>query len=499
MEVLKITKQEKSKLLANKEKFNVAAYARVSTDSDDQINSFESQKLYYESKINKNNDWRLVNIYADYGISGTNIYKRENFLRMISDALVGKIDVILTKSISRFARNTVDTLKYVRLLKERNIAIIFEEEKINTLDNTGEFLITVLSSVAQQESFNISSHVKRGHEMLLKSGNVILGKRCYGYRFINKENRIEIIPEEAKIVKMIFNLFLEGKSIKEIKSELEKDKIPTYNNNQTWNIETIRRILTNEKYKGDLLQRKNITPNPLGKIKVNKGLADKYLIRNFHEPIIIPAAFDMVQKIINEKREKTCLYKTPKLSILSYRIKCGFCGSSNNKMTIRRSGTVSICRNRWKNGRNNCPDSRNMHIHKILKVICKGLNKATKSIIESNDQNLLYVKQIINKNNKIDDNELLGKIIKYIIVGGYDSYKRKLPYMIRIILFNNYPLEDYSIKKISKEEILNIKTSIITSSWISQKIITYSPPGTHEKEITIPKVKVTVEVENGNN
>ena len=168
MEVLKIAKQEESKLIVNKEKINVAAYARVSTDSDDQINSFESQKKYYESKINKNNDWRLVNIYADYGISGTNIYKRENFLRMISDALIGKIDIILTKSISRFARNTVDTLKYVRLLKERNIAIIFEEERINTLDNTGEFLITVLSSVAQQESFNISAHVKKGHEMLLK-------------------------------------------------------------------------------------------------------------------------------------------------------------------------------------------------------------------------------------------------------------------------------------------------------------------------------------------
>ena len=499
MQVLKITKQEKSKLLANKEKFNVAAYARVSTDSDDQINSFESQKKYYENKINNNSDWRLVSIYADYGISGTNIYKRENFLRMISDALVGKIDIILTKSISRFARNTMDTLKYVRLLKEKNIAVIFEEEKINTLDNTGEFLITVLSSVAQQESFNISAHVKKGHEMLLKSGNVILGKRCYGYRFINKENRIEIIPKEAKIIKMIFNLFLEGKNVNEIKSELEKKKIPTYNNTLTWNAETIRRILTNEKYKGDLLQRKNITLNPLGKIKVNKGFADKYLIRNFHEPIIDPNDFDKVQKLINEKREKTCLYKNPKLSILSYRIKCGFCGSSNNKMTIRRSGTVSVCRNRWKNGRNNCPDSRNMHIHKILNVISKGLSKATKSIIESNNQNLLYTKQIINNNIEVYDNELFGKIIKYIIVGGYDSYKRKLPYMIRIILFNNYPLEDYSIKKISKEEILNLKTLVINSSWISQKIITYSPPGTHEKEITISKVKVTVEVENGNN
>lgn len=228
MEVLKIAKKEESKLIANKEKINVAAYARVSTESDDQINSFESQKMYYENKINSNKNWKLVEVYSDYGISGTSVKKRESFTRMINDATSGKIDLILTKSISRFARNTVDALNFIRILKENNIAVYFEEENINTLESSGEFLITVLSSVAQQESINISLNVRKGHEMLLKKGKVILGVRCFGYKFINKENRIEIVPNEAKVVKQIFKEFLKVKSLSKVKDYLEKKKIKTY-------------------------------------------------------------------------------------------------------------------------------------------------------------------------------------------------------------------------------------------------------------------------------
>ncbi len=172
---------------------------------------------------------------------------------MINDAMIGNIDMILTKSISRFARNTVDTLKYVRMLKERNIGILFEEENINTLDKTGEFSSSILSSVAQQESENISAHVRKGHEMLLRSGKVLFGNGCLGYRYINKDLRIEVVPEEAEIVKKIFALFLEGNSIGFIKRYLESNNIKTYRNRSKWDTTNIKNILRNEKYVGDLL------------------------------------------------------------------------------------------------------------------------------------------------------------------------------------------------------------------------------------------------------
>ena len=164
-------------------RLRVAAYARVSTDSEDQLNSFESQVKYYNERINKNNEWLFVEVYADESISGTQDYKRSNFMRMIQDSLNGKIDLILTKSISRFARNTLDTLKYVRMLKVKNVAILFEEENINTLEMAGELLLTILSSVAQQESETISSHVKLGLKMKQQRGELIGYNGCLGYTY----------------------------------------------------------------------------------------------------------------------------------------------------------------------------------------------------------------------------------------------------------------------------------------------------------------------------
>ena len=498
MEVLKIAKQEESRLIVNKEKLNVAAYARVSTESDDQINSFESQKMYYENKINSNINWKLVEVYSDYGISGTSVKKRESFTRMINDAINGKIDLILTKSISRFARNTVDALNFIRLLKENNIAVYFEEENINTLESSGEFLITVLSSVAQQESINISLNVRKGHEMLLKKGKVILGVRCFGYKFINKENRIEIVPNEAKVVKQIFKEFLKVKSLSKVKDYLEKKKIKTYKGREVWNKETIRRILTNEKYVGDLLQRKNVIHNPLGKIRINNGIEDKYLIKDFHEAIINRDDFKKVQEILKKIYDSKKSHKKPTHNILSYKIKCGYCGNPNNNLYIKRSGLTSICKLRKHNGRKYCPNSKNIHFQKIFEIVCKGLDNSKQDVMKSDNENLLYVKNLL-KNKKFDNNELIKKAVKFVIIGGYDAYKRPLPYMVRIILLNKCLLDDYMLKKINKEEVLSIKTSIIYNGWISKKIITYGPKGPHHREIVIPKVKVTVEAENGNN
>ena len=205
-------------------RLRVAAYARVSTDSEDQLNSFESQVKYYNEKIKKNNEWLFVEVYADESISGTQDYKRSNFMRMIQDSLNGKIDLILTKSISRFARNTLDTLKYVRMLKEKNVAILFEEENINTLEMAGELLLTILSSVAQQESETISSHVKLGLKMKQKRGELIGYNGCLGYNYDKESKSISVNEEEAEIVKYIFNRYAQGVGSSIIAKELTNMK-----------------------------------------------------------------------------------------------------------------------------------------------------------------------------------------------------------------------------------------------------------------------------------
>ena len=191
-------------------KLKVAAYARVSTDSEDQLNSFESQVKYYNEKISKNIEWSFVEVYADESILGTQDYKRSNFMRMINDALVGKFDMIITKSISRFARNTVDTLKYVRLLKERNIAVFFVEENINTLEMSSEFVLTILSSVAQQESENISNHVKLGFKAKMERGEMIGFNGCLGYDYDPNTKSLSVNEDEKKIVQYIYNRYIQG-------------------------------------------------------------------------------------------------------------------------------------------------------------------------------------------------------------------------------------------------------------------------------------------------
>ena len=244
-------------------KLKVAAYARVSTDSEDQLNSFESQVKYYNEKITKNIEWSFVEVYADESISGTQDYKRSNFMRMIQDSMNGKIDLILTKSISRFARNTLDTLKYVRMLKEKNVAILFEEENINTLEMAGELLLTILSSVAQQESETISSHVKLGLKMKQQRGELIGYNGCLGYTYDKENKSISINQEEAEIVKYIFNRYAQGVGSSIIARELINMKYLTLKGLTRWSDSTVRRILKNEKYKGDVLQGKTYTTDPI--------------------------------------------------------------------------------------------------------------------------------------------------------------------------------------------------------------------------------------------
>lgn len=282
-----------------KPKLRVAAYCRVSTDSDEQASSYEKQVEHYTDFIKANAEWEFAGIYADDGISGTNTKKREEFNRMIEDCMAGRIDMIITKSISRFARNTLDCLKYIRQLKEKNIPVFFEKENINTMDSKGEVLLTIMASLAQQESESLSKNVKLGLQFRYQNGEVQINhNRFLGYTK-DENGHLIIEPEEAEIVKRIYREYFEGKSLKQIGDGLMKDGILTAAKKPTWRPEPIKKILQNEKYIGDALLQKTYTVDVLTKKRVkNNGIMPQYYVENNHEPIIPRDLYMQVQEEI---------------------------------------------------------------------------------------------------------------------------------------------------------------------------------------------------------
>ncbi len=311
-----------SKIIEYKRK--VAAYARVSTDNEEQLSSYAAQVDYYTRYIKSKEEWEFVDIYTDEGISATNTKKRDGFKRMVKDALDGKIDLIVTKSVSRFARNTVDTLTTVRKLKEHGVEVYFEKENIYTFDSKGELLITIMSSLAQEESRSISENTTWGQRKRFADGKVSLPyKNFLGYE--KGENDIpRIVEKEAKIVRFIYKMFLEGKTPSGIAAHLTQQKIPTPRGKEKWTTSTIRSILTNEKYKGDALLQKSYTVDFLTKRKKkNEGEVPQYYVENSHPAIISPEVFDMVQYEF-EKRKGQVQSGT---SLFSSKIVCGGCGS----------------------------------------------------------------------------------------------------------------------------------------------------------------------------
>lgn len=306
-------------------KRRVAAYARVSTDSDEQLSSYEAQVDFYTRHINSNPEWEFVAVYTDEGISGTNIKKRDGFNRMIADALDGKIDLILTKSISRLARNTVDSLVTVRKLKEKGVEIYFEKENIYTLDAKGEVLITIMSSLAQEESRSISENVTWGIRKSMEDGKISLSyKHFLGYEK-GKNDLPKIVEEEAKIIRKIYSLFLEGKTIRNIAQYLTEQNIPTPGGKKQWRVSTVMSILRNEKYKGDALLQKTYTADFLSKtIKKNNGEVQQYYIENSHPAIIEPEIFDLVQSEI-KKRQPNRRHLNNN-SPFAAKLICGECG-----------------------------------------------------------------------------------------------------------------------------------------------------------------------------
>ena len=317
--IFKITKDEKTV------KRRVAAYARVSTGSEEQLTSYEAQVDYYTKYIKSKNDWEFVKVYTDEGITATNTKRRDGFNQMIQDALNGKIDLIVTKSVSRFARNTVDSLIAVRKLKAKGREVYFEKENIYTLDSKGELLITIMSSLAQEESRSISENVTWGQRKRFADGKVSLPyKHFLGYEK-GPDGLPKVVEKEAETIRLIYRLFLEGKTLSAIAQRLTHEKIKTPSGKEKWNWSTVKSILSNEKYKGDALLQKCYTIDFLTKKqKKNEGEVPQYYVKNSHEAIISTEVYDLVQAEFKRRTKTPHCFSSH--SPFSSKIECGECG-----------------------------------------------------------------------------------------------------------------------------------------------------------------------------
>lgn len=338
-------------------KRKVAGYARVSTDSDEQFTSYEAQVEYYTNYIQSNPRWEFVGVYTDEGISGLNTKHRDGFNQMIADALDGKIELIVTKSVSRFARNTVDSLTTIRKLKEKGVEVYFEKESIWTFDSKGELLLTIMSSLAQEESRSISENVTWSVRKRFADGRVSVPYSIFLGYDKGPDGNLVINPEEAKIVVLIYQMFMGGKSPASIAKYLTEQGIPTPGGKTEWQSSTVKSILTNEKYKGDALLQKSFTIDYLSKkMKTNTGEIPQYYVEGNHEAIISPEEFDLVQAELARRKKYGRTISTS--SIFSSRIICSECGCfygqkvwhSNDK--YRR--LVWRCNGKFQKGQKKC-------------------------------------------------------------------------------------------------------------------------------------------------
>lgn len=367
-----------------KPKLKVAAYCRVSTDSDEQASSYEVQVEHYTQFIQKNPEWELAGIFADDGISGCNTKKRSEFNRMIEDCMAGKIDMIITKSISRFARNTLDCLKYIRELKEKNIPVFFEKENINTMDSKGEVLLTIMASLAQQESQSLSQNIKLGLQYRYQNGEVQVNhNRFLGYTK-DEEGHLIIEPTEAEVVKRIYREYLEGGSLLQIGRGLEADGILTAAGKAKWRPTTLQKILRNEKYIGDALLQKTYTVDFLNKKRVqNNGIVPQYYVENSHEPIIPRDLYMQVQEEMvrranlhsGAKRKKRVYSSKYALSSIVY---CPKCGDIYRRIAWNNRGkhsTVWRCCTRVEHGPGKC-DAPTIQESDLQAAVVKAINLA---------------------------------------------------------------------------------------------------------------------------
>ena len=396
MEVRKIAKktitviEPKQALLVDKAKYQqtrMAAYCRVSTDSAEQKTSYETQKQVYTDMIARRKDWTMVGIYADEGISGTRADKRPEFNKMIKDCLAGKIDYIITKSVSRFARNTVECLEFVRMLKARNIGILFEEQNIDTLKCDSELYLVIYAGFAQSESESMSKNITWAFRKNFEDGKVVFNySKMVGYRKGNDGNP-EIIPEEAEIIRNIYAWFLAGKTPREIIDLLITDGIQTKCGKQKWSVGTIQSILRNEKYCGDAILQKTVTIDCISKThKKNTGEAPMYYVHNNHEAIVTREQFNKVQEEL--LRRNTIVPKNASKAIsaqgrysryaLTEITHCDECGTRYKRCTWAKKDVRKIvwrCMSRIEHGTQYCKNSPSLEESKLHQAIVRAINR----------------------------------------------------------------------------------------------------------------------------
>ena len=392
-----------------KQRLRVAPYCRVSTSSEEQLDSYQAQIEYYTEKIAAQQEWTMVDMFADEGKTGTSTKKRKEFLRMIKACEKGKVDLIITKSVSRFCRNTLDGLDYVRRLKRMGVGVFFEKENVNTLYMDNEMILTFMMSQAQAESESMSGNIRWGHRKNFKDGKVYFHYAGFlGYRR-GENNLPEIDPEEAEIVRRIFSRYLIGHSVAKIIADLEADGIKTARGHKKWNDGVIRGMLRNEKYMGDaLLQKTYIADLFTRQTRKNTGELPQYYVENSHPAIIDRLTFQRVQEEMARRSSlkkvsavaKTELAKYSGKYVLTELLSCGNCGSPYRRVTWTRPEGKKIvwrCINRLENGKKFCKDSPTLEESRIHTAVVSAMNemfslKSMKAILQDSIQSALAQK-----------------------------------------------------------------------------------------------------------
>lgn len=459
------------------DRIRVAAYCRVSTDGDEQLGSFESQKLYYEEKIAANPEWVNAGIFADEAITGTKTDKRSGFQEMISRCQNGEIDMIVTKSISRFARNTVDTLNHVRMLREKNIAVFFEKENIDTLDMNGELLLTIMSSLAQQEVESLSQNVKLGLQMKMKRGELVGFNGCYGYDYDPDTKTLSVNEEEAETVRMIYDMYLQGYGTTTIAKRLVELGIKNKKGEVSWHTHGVMGMIKNEKYKGDILLGKTFTTDPISKRRLaNFGEENQYYLRDHHEPIVSREVWDEAEQIRLKRAKNKVVTATgnreryTRQYSFSSMCECAFCG---HKLTRRRRHSSSVyekpvwqCMNATKNGISNCPNCK-----AIDEAILEGAFVDAFKLLAGNFDDVLdvvlsYVEASTNSDDNIRKRQQLDKDIS--------SLESKKSRMTDMLIDGTITKEVYDEKMLEftrKLHTLSDKRKILSDSIYTQKDI----------------------------
>ena len=455
-------------------KRKVAAYCRVSTDNEDQANSFESQQRYFRQYIERNPDWELYEVFADEGISGTNTKKRKEFNRMIACAKNGDFDLIVTKEISRFARNTLDSIFYTRDLKKHGVGVIFMNDNINTLDGDAELRLAIMSSIAQEESRKTSERVKWGQKRQMEQG-VVFGRSMLGYDV--KDGKMYINEDGAKVVRLIFHKFVnEGKGTHVIARELREEGIKPMRVKE-WQNTVILRVIRNEKYCGDLVQKKTYTPDFLShEKKVNLGQEEFVIIKDHHEPIISRELFDKANRILDEKSlSQEGKAKHSNRYPFSGKIKCGCCGSSYvARYKNRKDGS------RYKAWR--CYEAANHgspHIDKAgNQVGCCGMSIRNEEAIHIMS---LVCKQLTIDRQKISDNliKMINKVISMDVTGAdtnvlaekMEAAKKKRTDLIDLYTSGDIDRDEFSALRVKYDAEIDSLKSMIESIEKQQIVI----------------------------